>query len=147
VRMAIKSEAGLAALAGRLALELVPPLEVALVGPLGAGKTTLVRHFCEQKGVPEPVSSPSFVLEHEYSLPGALTLEHWDLYRLADLPEELGEPPGQHVIRFVEWADRAPELLRRADLLIRIEMESPDSPQARRISLQGKIPDLVKRDG
>src|SRR5207253_11488437 len=53
---------------------------MALVGPLGAGKTCLVRGIAEGLGVPtDPVASPTLVLIHEYA--GRRPLSHADRYR------------------------------------------------------------------
>ena len=78
---------------------------LALNGELGAGKTTFVKFLAKEFGVVEEVSSPSFVLQHIYS-GNALTIEHWDLYRLGAVPEELDEDPPKGVLRVIEWADK-----------------------------------------
>lgn len=84
---------------------------VALTGPLGAGKTQLIKGLAAGLGVPgeQPVVSPTFVLVREYV--GRLKLYHIDAYRLraADellalgLDEMLAEPGS---VVAVEWADR-----------------------------------------
>ena len=57
---------------------------VALRGPLGAGKTVLVRGIAEGLGLIDTriVSSPSFVLVQEY--PAKMPVFHVDLYRTAE---------------------------------------------------------------
>ena len=100
-----------------LAARVSPGMSVGLTGPLGAGKTTAVRYFAAALGMQDPVSSPTYVLSHEYRL-GTLTLEHWDLYRLQQFPEELFEPPGAGTIRVIEWIDKFPEQLAAIDLMI-----------------------------
>jgi len=97
---------------------------MALVGPLGAGKTCLVRGIAEGLGVPtELVTSPTFVLIHEYA--GRLPLYHADLYRLEERDavnglglEEYTETPGVTVI---EWAEKAPGVLPRDHLWITLD--------------------------
>ncbi len=84
---------------------------LALCGPLGAGKTHLVKGLAVGLGVPadEPVVSPTFVLCREYD--GNLKLYHIDAYRLGSadelvalgLDEMLNEP---NAVLAVEWADR-----------------------------------------
>lgn len=85
---------------------------VALVGDLGAGKTTLVQAVAEGAGVaPDvPVTSPTFTLVQTYPAP-RLTLVHVDLYRIErarELPElGLDELIGRRdTAALVEWADR-----------------------------------------
>ena len=97
---------------------------MALVGPLGAGKTCLVRGIAEGLGVPtELVASPTFVLIHEYA--GRLPLYHADLYRLEERDavnglglEEYTETPGVTVI---EWADKALGVLPRDHLWVTMD--------------------------
>jgi tRNA threonylcarbamoyladenosine biosynthesis protein TsaE len=101
---------------------------IALVGPLGAGKTTLVQGIGEAVGVPSnvAVNSPTFAVCAEY--PSHPALLHVDLYRLesADeaeaigLPERLGEPG---TLAVVEWADKIPEILPPHTLWIRLEAQ------------------------
>ena len=74
----------------RLAELLFPGAIVALVGPLGAGKTHLVRAIAEGLGIANSraVSSPTFVLIQEYN--ARLPIYHFDAYRLRR-PEEFAD--------------------------------------------------------
>lgn len=89
-------------------------LFVALYGPLGAGKTTLIRAACRGAGATAPVTSPTFTLVQRYASPAG-PIHHADLYRLRG-PEELWELGWDDLLQaagpvFVEWAGRAgPEL-------------------------------------
>src|SRR5262249_43426233 len=75
--------ASTAAFGHRLAGLLFPGAVVGLVGPLGAGKTHLVREIAEGLGCDgRRVSSPTFALMHEY--PGQIPVYHFDTYRLPD---------------------------------------------------------------
>lgn len=84
---------------------------ILLSGPLGAGKTLLVKGMAQALGVDEDdVSSPSFTLVNPYD--GRLRLYHIDLYRLdegasaahaVDLDELLSD---QHAVIVIEWAER-----------------------------------------
>lgn len=87
---------------------------LALSGALGAGKTALVRGIATGLGAPaEAVSSPTFVLLHEYR--GRLPLAHIDLYRLNSAKEAesigLGDYLSGSTVVAVEWADKAPGIL------------------------------------
>lgn len=120
----LSSESDTKRLAECLAPACFGGITIGLCGDLGAGKTTLVRFLLGAFGVPEgQVSSPSFALENEYNLPSGLSVEHWDLYRLRELPPELLEPPGNDVIRIVEWPDRVPEYAQSLDLVLAIGVE------------------------
>src|SRR5207244_1071612 len=62
---------------------------VALTGPLGAGKTVFARGIAAGLGIdPTTVASPTFVYLVDYA-EGRLPFVHADLYRFADLPEDL----------------------------------------------------------
>ncbi len=94
----------------RLGGLLFPGAVVALVGPLGAGKTHLTRAIAEGLGVRNPaaVNSPTFVLIQEY--PARLPVYHFDAYRLSGPREfaELGVDEYFHGdgVCVVEWADK-----------------------------------------
>lgn len=109
-----------------------------LKGELGSGKTTLVRHLCHGLGVISPVSSPSFVLAHDYDTKSETVIEHWDLYRVETLPEELREPPHQLLIRMIEWPDKIPGYIETLDLIIQIEIAATnDEPNRRSLEIKG----------
>src|SRR4051812_18460089 len=80
-------------------------------GPMGAGKTTLIKVICETLGVTSPMGSPSFSIVNEYESPAG-RLCHIDLYRVKNADElaELGmeEYLDSGDYCFIEW----PELLR-----------------------------------
>jgi tRNA threonylcarbamoyladenosine biosynthesis protein TsaE len=81
-------------------------------GDLGAGKTTLIRALVAALGCTDPVSSPTYVLQHLYPChhEAVNQVEHWDLYRTPMLPEELlhEAPPG--TLRLVEWGEKFDDL-------------------------------------
>jgi len=111
-------------LAARLGRLLKPGDVVALMGELGAGKTEFVRGLAAGLDVaPDtPVSSPSFVLAHEY--PGRLPLVHLDLYRLDVIPPELLPDLEDYLFRervaAVEWAERLGGLVPEHYLEVRL---------------------------
>lgn len=83
---------------------------IALYGPLGAGKTALVRGIAQGLGAsPAAVTSPTFVVIHEYDQ-GRLPLAHMDLYRICS-PRDLESTglieyfSGQ-TVTVIEWADK-----------------------------------------
>ena len=129
----IESESDLRKLAERIATLNLKGLAFGLQGSLGAGKTTFVRFLVDALGGRDPVSSPTFTIEHEYSLERGSMLEHWDLYRLHDLPEELSEAVGVYDIRIVEWPDRFPEYAETLDVLIDFSFDPKDETFSTRI--------------
>lgn len=122
--------------ANRLGGDLRPPLVVALVGNLGAGKTLVAKGIASGLGVRVPVTSPTFTLINEYDLPDGGVLFHIDCYRLDDPIDDargLGmEELFDRGIVLIEWADRLLPLLPDA----RLDIELTDAgPGHRRIVL------------
>lgn len=131
-----QSEADTDRIGAELAAALKPGTVVALIGPLGAGKTRLVQAIAAALGVPrDAVTSPTFVLVNEYRQ-GRLPIFHFDAYRLKDLDEFLELGPEEYFdangLTFIEWADRVAEALPRERVEIQISIEPVD---ARRIEL------------
>jgi tRNA threonylcarbamoyladenosine biosynthesis protein TsaE len=108
---------------------------VALIGPLGAGKTELAKGVAEGLGVTSVVNSPTFVLMNEHV--GRLRLYHIDAYRLDD-PEDalaagLFDDRQAAGVAVVEWADRLADRLPAERLELTLAPE-PDGTDYRRIS-------------
>ena len=87
---------------------------IALVGDLGAGKTTLTQGIVEGLGYEEEVTSPTFSLVQEY-LGGSLDVFHFDFYRVEDEHELLDLGWDDYLDReglvIVEWPTLHPDLL------------------------------------
>ena len=102
------SAAATRSLASWLADVAAPGDRIALLGPLGAGKTQFAKGFAAGLGVPDTVTSPSFTLMAEYQ--GRLPLYHQDLYRLAGAVEALEggllDERQDTGVTLSEWADR-----------------------------------------
>ena len=113
------------ALGRKLGEALEPGACVALVGPLGAGKTQFVKGIASGAGVPDhvTVNSPTFVLVNEYT--GRLHLYHLDAYRIGHAAEleALGfaEMTGAGGAVIVEWADRVTAILPDDHLAVHYE--------------------------
>ena len=110
----------------KLAKSLQPQDVIALVGQIGAGKTTFIQGLAKGLGVPkENVTSPSFVLIKEYR-GGRLPIFHADLFRLDGQDEaasvgleECYQMPGVTVI---EWANRIPTIVPEEFLELQFEV-------------------------
>jgi tRNA threonylcarbamoyladenosine biosynthesis protein TsaE len=117
-------EAACAVDAGRLAA--APALRDAFVeleGPLGAGKTTFVRHVLHALGVQGRIKSPTYAVVETYEL-DSLAISHFDFYRFDD-PQEwedagLRDLFGAPGLKLVEWAEKAEPLLPVPDLRVTI---------------------------
>ncbi len=102
---------------------------IALIGPLGAGKTCLVQGLAEGLGIdPSSVCSPTYLLVHLHE--GRLPLAHVDLYRLNGPAEVAGlgleETFDAEGICAVEWADKAIAFLPSKRLCIRFDTLEDD---------------------
>jgi tRNA threonylcarbamoyladenosine biosynthesis protein TsaE len=139
LEMVVLDLAGTEAFGHRLAAHLFGGAVIALIGPLGAGKTHLVRAVAEGLDVVNSrvVSSPTFVLIQEYA--GRLPIYHFDAYRLKDSAQfaELGVQEyfeGQGV-SLVEWADRVEDVLPQEHLRMTLEIIGETG---RRITLEAR---------
>jgi tRNA threonylcarbamoyladenosine biosynthesis protein TsaE len=104
---------------------------IELRGPLGAGKTTFVRHLLHALGVVGRIKSPTYAVMEPYDLPGPpgpptdRKAWHFDFYRFDD-PQEWEDAGFRDVfassgLKLVEWPEKADGLLPQADLVLDIE--------------------------
>jgi tRNA threonylcarbamoyladenosine biosynthesis protein TsaE len=110
----------------------------AICGPLGSGKTRLIKGIAAGAGAEDlrNVTSPTFVLVNQYE--GRFDIYHIDAYRLNSIAEfeMLGFDDfcyPQSIV-LIEWADRIESAIRRIDL-IRIEL-AHTGEHIRAISIQ-----------
>jgi tRNA threonylcarbamoyladenosine biosynthesis protein TsaE len=100
---------------------------VLLYGPLGAGKTTLVRAVARALGVTDSVRSPSFTIANIYA--GRVTVQHLDLYRLEQIGDDdalaLEDYVRSDAITLVEWPEAGVGRLGKATWVVRLAHQSP----------------------
>jgi tRNA threonylcarbamoyl adenosine modification protein YjeE len=108
-----------------------PGTLLALIGPLGAGKTQLAKGVADGLGVRGVVNSPTYVLMNEH--PGRLVLFHVDAYRLADPEEALAagllDDRLVEGLAVIEWADRLAGWLPDERLEIMLVPDATDAEQ------------------
>lgn len=119
---------------------------VALLGPLGAGKSTLARAAARGAGVEGSVPSPTYTLVNEHPIPGddGATFFHVDLYRLSGR-RALDEIGWDRLLAgggpvFVEWADRAAGALPGDRWEIRLEIPAAGSIRRVELRREGSVP-------
>ncbi len=149
--LAWPDESACASFARRLAAApaLWPSTFVALDGPLGAGKTTFVRHLLRALGVQGRIKSPTFAVMEPYELAGSerRMVSHFDFYRFSD-PREWDDAgfrdtfaaPG---LKLAEWPDKAAPVLPMPDLRLQIEPDAHHD-DARRVTVHAMTPHGVE---
>ncbi len=129
--------------AAALAAVAEPGDRLALVGPLGAGKTQFAKGFAVGMGVAEVVNSPSFTLMAEYA--GRLPLFHQDLYRLTGAEEAMAggmvDERQLDGVTLSEWAERLPAEMDPARVTIAFDVLSDDE---RRITVTPSTSDQTR---
>jgi tRNA threonylcarbamoyl adenosine modification protein YjeE len=122
-KIIFKTPAAARAWAGRFAASLSPLDTLALIGPLGAGKTTLVRGLAKGWKCAPAVTSPTFALVNEYASRRG-PMYHMDVYRLSS--QEAAFFPLEDYLGVglcvIEWADRLLERLPKGTHLLRLSV-------------------------
>ncbi|SNR86521.1 tRNA threonylcarbamoyladenosine biosynthesis protein TsaE [Geodermatophilus saharensis] len=116
------------ALGAALAAVVRPGDLVVLTGPLGAGKTALTQGLGAALGVPEPVTSPTFVIARVHR-GGRLPLVHVDAYRLggvADVDDLDLDASTEESVTVVEWGAGLVEQLADEHLEVRLDRRDDD---------------------
>lgn len=84
-------------------------------GPMGAGKTTLIKELCKILGVKNATSSPTFSIVNEYVIDNNALIYHFDMYRLKSEEEALDMGIEDYLYSdhwcFIEWAAQIANLI------------------------------------
>ena len=87
----------------------------AFYGKMGAGKTTFVKAVCEELGVDDVITSPTFAIVNEYQAKDASPIYHFDFYRIKKIEEvyDMGYEDYFYsgALCFIEWPELIDELL------------------------------------
>jgi len=102
----------------------------AFYGPMGAGKTTLIKAICKNLGAIDIVSSPTFTLVNEYKTSGGESLFHIDFYRIKKQEEVYDFGLEEYLTGdsycFMEWPELVEELLPPETVRVRITIDNDE---------------------
>ena len=108
----------------------------AFYGKMGAGKTTFIKAVCEELGVEDVITSPTFAIVNEYrsDTTGEL-IYHFDFYRIKKIEEvyDMGYEDYFYsgALCFIEWPELIEELLPEEAVKVTIEENSDGSRSVR----------------
>ena len=98
---------------------------IAFFGRMGVGKTTLIKALCQQMGVEDVVSSPTFALVNEYLSGTGEPVFHFDFYRIESIEEVFDIGYEEYIYSghycFIEWPGMIVELLPETFVYLSIE--------------------------
>jgi len=106
----------------------------AFYGKMGAGKTTFVKAICEELGVQDVITSPTFAIINEYEASSTgqyegIPIYHFDFYRIKKLEEvyDMGYEDYFYAdaLCFIEWPELIEDILPEDAVKVSIE-EQPD---------------------
>ena len=104
----------------------------AFYGKMGAGKTTFIKAICEELGVEDVITSPTFAIINEYSGKDD-TIYHFDFYRIKKLEEvyDMGYEDYFYsgALCFIEWPELIEEVLPEDAVKVQI-IEKEDGTRA-----------------
>ncbi len=105
-----------------------------LTGPMGSGKTTLIKALCRQLGVTDHVTSPTFTIVNEYLTGTGKTVYHFDFYRIKSETEAMDIGLESYLYSgnycFIEWPEKVPSFI-------------PESTAAITIGISGENRDIT----
>ena len=99
----------------------------AFYGKMGAGKTTFIKAICEELGVEDVITSPTFAIVNEYTT-GEVTIYHFDFYRVKKLDEAYDMGYEEYfysgALCFIEWPELIEDIL--PDDAVRVSISEQD---------------------
>jgi tRNA threonylcarbamoyladenosine biosynthesis protein TsaE len=138
--VAVSSESEMRELGGRLASALRPGDTILLDGPIGAGKSVLVRAALRSLGVTGHVPSPTFALAFSYPV-GTMVVVHADAYRMEDPSEYVDlalEESYEDACVLIEWGSKLVDVVPDDYLAIVIVPTAAENARTVRFSSAGR---------
>ena len=104
----------------------------AFYGKMGSGKTTFIKAVCEELGVTDVITSPTFAIVNEYqSEQTPKPIFHFDFYRIKKLEEvyDMGYEDYFYSgsLCFLEWPELIEEILPADVVKVKIEEQADGS--------------------
>lgn len=97
----------------------------AFYGKMGAGKTTFIKALCEELGVEDTVTSPTFAIVNEYEAAKGRPIYHFDFYRIKKISEAYDMGCEEYFYSghpcFIEWPELIEEVLPEETINVTIE--------------------------
>jgi len=113
----------------------------AFYGPLGAGKTTLIRQFLRARGVCDSITSPTFTYVNLYKNASGEKFYHFDLYRIENLKDFLAAGFDEYLHdeegwSFIEWPEVIEPDLKEIEKkgICKITIDYMKEPNKRKVS-------------
>lgn len=98
----------------------------AFYGGMGAGKTTFIKAVCEELGVEDVITSPTFAIVNEYRTEESALIYHFDFYRIKKLEEvyDMGYEDYFYsgALCFIEWPELIEDLLPKDAVRVTIDV-------------------------
>ncbi|MDD4373047.1 MAG: tRNA (adenosine(37)-N6)-threonylcarbamoyltransferase complex ATPase subunit type 1 TsaE [Bacteroidales bacterium] len=109
---------------------------MAFYGPMGAGKTTLIKAFCRFENITDEVNSPTFSLVNEYLTQEGESFFHFDFYRIEKLEEAFDIGYENYFYSgnccLIEWPEKIMQLL--PENHVKIDIQPDEHSGVRTIS-------------
>lgn len=115
MELKIKKLSDIRAVARKFLSEMKGHTVFAFYGKMGAGKTTFIKALCQELGVTETITSPTFAIINEYRAGDGSPIYHFDFYRINKQEEAFDFGYEDYFysgnLCFIEWPQLVESLL------------------------------------